>query len=152
VGNHCNQRNQIHESTSAEGVRDESSEGAGNTARHEQQEAFLQRNRCPHHPHAQLVRFDPAGQAWCDKLDCWDCYRLLKIGEALDYCCLMDEGGKVVIDKGMTAWSAFVLSQRAFLVVVATEQAISMCKEMGIEVPDVSGEVKRLVTVRPTPP
>jgi len=150
--NHCNQRNQIRESTSAEEVRDESSDGADNTERHKQQEAFLQRNRCPHHPHAQLVRFDPAGQAWCDKLACWDCYRLLKIGEALDYCCLMDEGGKVMIDKGMTAWSAFVLSQRAFLVVVATEQAMAMCKAMGIEVPDVSGEVKRLVRVRPAPP
>jgi hypothetical protein len=27
------------------------------------QEAFLRRERCPHHPHAHLVRFDPAGQA-----------------------------------------------------------------------------------------
>ncbi len=28
----------------------------------------------------------------------------MKIGEALDYRCLLDQGGKVVIDQGMTAW------------------------------------------------
>ncbi len=44
-----------------------------------------------------------------------------------------------------------MLSQRAFLIIVATEQAIVMCKAMGIEVPDVSGEVKRLMEVRPAP-
>ena len=97
------------------------------------------------------MRFDPAGQAWCDKLACWDCYRLMKIGEALEYRCLTDLGGKVVIDQGMAAWSAFVLSQRAFLVVVATEKAIALCKALDIEVPDLSGEVKRLVEVRPAP-
>jgi hypothetical protein len=43
------------------------------------------RSRCPHHPRARMVRFDPAGQAWCDRLDCWDCYRLMKIGEVLEY-------------------------------------------------------------------
>ncbi|HEY6411729.1 MAG TPA: hypothetical protein VIY29_30090, partial [Ktedonobacteraceae bacterium] len=32
------------------------------------------KKHCPHHPHARWVRFDPSGQAWCDKLDCWDCY------------------------------------------------------------------------------
>ena len=58
----------------------------------------------------------------------------------------------MVIDQGMPAWSDYVLTQRAFLVVVATEQAIALCKTMGIEVPDVSGEVKRLVEVRPAPP
>ena len=109
------------------------------------------KKRCPHHPHARWIRFDPSGQAWCDHMDCWDCYRLMKIGEALEYRCLTDLGGKVVIDQGMAAWSAFVLSQRAFLVVVATEKAIALFKAMGIEVPDVSGEVKRLMEVRPAP-
>ena len=75
----------------------------------------------------------------------------MKIGEALEYRCLTDLCGKVVIDQGMAAWSDYVLTQRAFLVVVATEQAIVLCKAMGIEVPDVSGEVKRLVEVRPAP-
>ena len=97
----------------------------------------------------RLVRFDPAGQAWCDKLDCWDCYRLMGIGEALEYRCLTDLCGKVVIEQGMPAWSDYVLAQRAFLVVVATEQAIVLCKAIGTEVPDVSGEVKRLVEVTP---
>jgi hypothetical protein len=47
---------------------------------------FVQsRKRCPHHPHARWIRFDPSGQAWCDRMDCWDCYRLMKIGEAPDY-------------------------------------------------------------------
>jgi DNA-binding transcriptional regulator YhcF (GntR family) len=148
--NHCNQRHQMYEPTLAEDVQGASSD-RDNAAREEETEAFLQRNRCPHHPQAQLVRFDPAGQAWCDKMDCWDCYRLMKIGEALEYRCLTDRGGKVVIDQGMAAWSAFVLSQRPFLIVVATEQAIARCKALDIEVPDLSGEVKRLVEVRPAP-
>ena len=133
------------------GARDACSYEADNTAWEEQKVTAIQRNCCPHHPHVQLVRFDPAGQAWCDKLDCWDCYRLMKIGEALDYRCLTDQGGKVVIDQGVTAWSAFVISQRAFLIVVATGQAIAMCNEMGIEMPDLSGEVKFLVGVHPAP-
>jgi len=148
---HCHHRNQMYEPTSAEDIQGTSSDGTDNTAREKQTEAFLRRKRCPHHPHAQLVRFDPAGQAWCDKLDCWDCYRLMKIGEALDYRCLTDLGGKVVIDQGMAAWSNYVLTQRAFLVIVATEQAIAMCKALDIEVPDLSGEVKRLVEVRQAP-
>ena len=84
-------------------------------------------------------------------LACRLLYRLMKIGEALEYRCLTDLCGKVVIDQGMAAWSDYVLTQRAFLVVVATEQAIVLCKVMGIEVPDVSGEVKRLVEVRSAP-
>ena len=75
----------------------------------------------------------------------------MKIGEALEYRCLTDLCGKVVIDQGMAAWSDYVLSQRAFLVVVTTEQAIVLCKAMSTEVPDVSDEVKRLVEVRSTP-
>jgi hypothetical protein len=97
------------------------------------------------------VPFDPSGQAWCDKMDCWDCFRLMKIGEALEYRCLTDLGGKVVIEEGMASWSAFVLASRAFLIVVATEEAIAMCKALDIEVPDVSDEVKRLVEVRRAP-
>jgi hypothetical protein len=85
-------------------------------------------------------------------LACRLLYRLMKIGEALEYRCLTDVGGKVVIDQGIAAWSTFVRSQRAFLVVVATEQAIALCKAIGIEVPDVSDEVKRLVEVRSAPP
>ena len=148
---HCNQRNHFHEPTAAVGVRDASSDEVNTAAREEQTDAFLQRNRCPHHPQAQLVRFDPAGQAWCDKMDCWDCYRLMKIGEALNYRCLTDGGGKAMIEQGMAAWSAFVRAPRALVVVIATEQAIARCKAMGIEVPDVSGEVKRLVEVRSAP-
>ena len=76
----------------------------------------------------------------------------MKIGEALEYRSVADMGGKVVIEEGIAAWSTFVRSQRAFLVVVATEQAIAMCKALDIEVPDVSDEVKRLVEVRRAPP
>ncbi len=32
----------------------------GTTARAEQNNASLQRKRCPHHPQARMVRFDPA--------------------------------------------------------------------------------------------
>jgi hypothetical protein len=103
------------------------------------------RRRCPRHPQERLGRFDPAGQAWCDRLDCWDCYRLMKLGESLGYCRLPDRGGKPLIDEGMDAWTAFVLVQRPFLVVVATEAALAQCKARGIGVPDLSVEVKRLV-------
>ena len=127
------------------------SDERGTSTQEEQSVASQDKKRCPHHPRAQLVRFDPAGQAWCDKMDCWDCFRLMKIGEALEYRCLTDLGGKVVIEEGRAAWSAFVRVSRAFLVVVATEQAIAMCKALDIEVPDVSDEVKRLVEVRQAP-
>jgi hypothetical protein len=113
-----------------------------NTVRAEQNDASLQRNHCPHHPHARLVRFDPAGQAWCDRMDCWDCYRLMKIGEALGYCCVIDRGGQRLIDQGMEAWNAFVLSQRPFMVMSATQEAIAICKSQGVEVPNLSGEVQ----------
>jgi hypothetical protein len=43
------------------------------------------KKRCPHHPYARWVRYDPSSQARCDKMDCWDRYRLMKIGVALDY-------------------------------------------------------------------
>jgi len=147
--NHCNHRNQFPGQPAEVRVRDTNTEEAGTVAQEKQKDTAFYRKRCPHHPHAQLVRFDPAGQAWCDKMDCWDCFRLMKIGETLEYRCLTDLGGKVVIDQGIAAWSDYVLTQRAFLVVVATEQAIAMCKALDIEVPDVSGEVKRLVEVRP---
>jgi hypothetical protein len=114
--------------------------------------ALPSRNHCPRHPHARWVRFDTSGQAWCDKLDCWDCYRLMKIGEALEYRCLTDLGGRVVIAQGIAAWSAFVVTQRVFLVVVATEQAMALCKSQRIEVPDLSEEAQRLIEVDPRPP
>jgi len=144
-------RNRFQQQTAGVRVHDASSDGVGTAAQEEQKDTAVYRERCPHHPCAQLVRFDPAGQAWCDKMDCWDCYRLMKIGEALEYRCLTDLAGKVVIDQGIDSWSAFVLSQRAFLIIVATEQAIAMCKTLDIEVPDLSGEVKRLVEVRQAP-
>jgi hypothetical protein len=149
--NQCNQRNQFPERTAVR-VRDTYTEEAGTATLKEQKETAFDRNLCPHHPQAQLVRFDPSGQAWCDKMDCWDCYRLMKIGEALEYRCLMNEAGKMVIDQGVVAWSVFVRTQRAFLIVVATEQAIAFCKAMEIEVPDISDEVKQLVEVHPAPP
>ena len=76
----------------------------------------------------------------------------MKIGEALEYCCLTDVGGRVVIAQGMAAWSAFVVTQRVFVVVVATEQAIALCRSLRIEVPDLSEEAQHLVEVDPRPP
>ncbi len=106
--------------------------------------AGMSKNYCPHHPHARWIRFDPAGQAWCDKMECWDCYRLMKIGEALDYQQL--SGRTSTIGHGMAAWSSFVTSQGSFAIVTATQQAIALCEASGIEVPDLSGEVQRLVS------
>ena len=104
------------------------------------------KKRCPHHPHVRWIRFDPSGQAWCDKMDCWDCYRLMKIGEALDYRPLSEyTKGIVNLEQGIEAWSSFVTSQGSFAVLTATQYTIDFCKTLGIEVPDISGEVKRLV-------
>ncbi len=105
--------------------------------------------RCPHHPLERLVRFDPAGQAWCDRLNCWDCFRLMKLGEALGYSSITDRGGQQLMSESREAWSTFVLSQRPFLVMLATEAAIAQCKARGIGVPDLSVEVKQLVRLPP---
>jgi len=110
------------------------------------------RSRCPHHPRARMVRFDPAGQAWCDRLDCWDCYRLMKIGEVLEYRSLIEQGGKLLIEEEMEAWATYVRTQRAFLVSWATQEALALCRALGIQEPDLSGEVKRLMEVQPLPP
>ena len=47
---------------------------------------------------------------------------------------------------------AVIGASGALFTVSQTEQAIVLCKALGIEVPDVSDEVKRLVEVRPAPP
>ncbi len=75
----------------------------------------------------------------------------MKIGEALGYRCLTDQGGQCLINQGMEAWVTFVLSQRPFMVMSATQQAIALCQALAIEVPDLSGEVTRLVEVPPAP-
>ncbi len=105
------------------------------------------KKRCPHHPHARWIRFDPSGHAWCGRMDCWDCYRLMKIGEALDYRPLAEyTRGIVTVEQGIEAWSSFVTSQESFAVLTATQYAIDLCKAVGVEVPDLSGEVQRLVS------
>ena len=73
----------------------------------------------------------------------------MKIGEAMGYPCLVDRGGECLIEQGQEAWSHFVRTQRAFPVVVATEEAIIICHRHGIEVPDLSEEVSRLETISP---
>lgn len=108
------------------------------------------RNHCPHHPRERLIRFDPAGQAWCDRLECWDCYCLMRIGETLGYPSLSDGGGSHLIDEGMEAWAAFVLGERAFEVTWATQVALARCKALGIKEPDLSDEAKQLVKLPPS--
>ncbi len=76
----------------------------------------------------------------------------MKIGEALSYRCLTERGGKRLIEQGMGAWAAFMLTQRAFLVTWATQEALALCRVLGIQEPDLSGEVKRLIEVQPLPP
>jgi hypothetical protein len=99
-----------------------------------------------------MVRFDPAGQAWCDRLECWDCYRLMKIGQALQYRSLIERGGKLLIEEGMEAWATYVRTQRASLVSWATQEALALCRVLGIQEPELSGEVKRLVEAPEVPP
>ena len=70
----------------------------------------------------------------------------MKIGEALDYRPLSNYTSSIVsVGQGIEAWSSFVISQGSFAVLTATQYAIDLCKTLGFEVPDLSGEVKRLV-------
>jgi hypothetical protein len=48
--------------------------------------------------------------------------------------------------------SGLVRPQRAFLVSWATQQALALCRRLGIQEPELSGEVKRLVEVPAVPP
>jgi AAA domain len=147
-----NQCNQLHVSEPSLDVQDGLPCELDQSPGVEQNNVSSQKNRCPHHPRARMVRFDPAGQAWCDRMDCWDCYRLMKIGEALDYRCLKEQGGKLLIEQGMEAWAAYVLTQRAFLVTWAIQEALALCRALGIQEPELSGEVKRLMEIPPEPP
>ena len=79
------------------------------------------------------------------------CYRLMKIGEALEYRRLTERGGKLLIEEGMEAWATYVRTQRAFLVTWATQEALALCRVLGIQEPELSGEVKRLIEVQPLP-
>ncbi|GAC1369312.1 MAG: hypothetical protein NVSMB44_36120 [Ktedonobacteraceae bacterium] len=147
-----NQCNQVPISVPQVDVQDRLPCAADQTARAEQRETHPQRNYCPHHPRAQLVRFDPTGQAWCDRLDCWDCYRLMKIGEALSYPHLTERGGKQLIEQGIAGWASFVLTQRAFAITWATQEAFVQCRVLGIKEPELSGEVTHLNEAQPLPP
>jgi hypothetical protein len=71
----------------------------------------------------------------------------MKIGEALDYRPLSKyTRGFVALEQGMDAWSSFVTFQGSLAVLSATEHAIAFCKALELEVPDLSGEVQRLVS------
>jgi hypothetical protein len=147
--NQCNQLPASERPVEVQGVpHNEANQGAATVTG----EATPPNNRCPHHPRARMVRFDPAGQAWCDRLDCWDCYRLMKIGEVLGYRRLTERGGKLLLAEGMEAWATYVRTQRAFLIAWATQEALALCRALGILEPDLSGEVKRLMEVQPLPP
>jgi hypothetical protein len=147
-----NQCNQLDVSEASSDIRDRLPYKGDQSVGTQRDEARFQRSRCPHHPRARMVRFDPAGQAWCDHLDCWGCYRLMKIGEVLGYHRLTERGGKLLIEEGIEAWATYVRTQRAFLVSWATQEALALCRGLGIQEPELSGEVKRLVETSEVPP
>ena len=73
----CNQRNQFDLPCSQAMLQLEQSESDSalhtNDASYGKAQAspFVHsKKRCLHHPHARWIRFDPSGQAWCDKMDC----------------------------------------------------------------------------------
>jgi len=154
-GSNCNQCNQRNQSVASSRVRLPCEDTEGDLVCHVTDEPLqiqqacvspVQRNRCPHHPHTRWVRFDPSGQAWCDRMDFLDCYRLMKIGEALGYQRLLRHTSTTAtIGQGKDVWVSFVLSQRPFTVMTAIDQAEALCEALGIEVPDLTGEVRRLV-------
>ncbi len=140
--NQCNQCNQLQPPAPQEEVSGAYTSMENSMPHTEQSNGSMrEKMHCPHHPRERRVRFDPTGQAWCDRMDCWDCYRLMRIAEALHYPCLIDRGGQRLIEQGQDSWSRFVRTQRAFLVVVATEEALMVCNRLSVEVPDLSDEV-----------
>ena len=79
-------------------------------------------------------------------MECWDCYRLMKIGEVLGYQPLLNQySTATTIDQGIEAWASFVKTHSSFAIVTATEQAIALCEALGVEVPDLSSEVELLM-------
>jgi len=71
----------------------------------------------------------------------------MKIGEALGYRPLSEyTRGIVALEQGREAWSSFVTTQGSFAVLTATQYAIALCKALAVEVPDLSGEVQRLMS------
>jgi hypothetical protein len=76
----------------------------------------------------------------------------MKIGEALEYRRLTERGGRLLIEGGIEAWATYVRTQRAFLVAWATQEALALCRALGIQEPELSGEVKRLVETPEVPP
>ena len=106
-------------------------------------------NRCVHHPAATHVLFDPAGQAWCERTDCWDCYRLMKLGEVLDYPALIASDRESTVGQGKEAWAAFVRTHGTFAVGTATRTALATCRQRGIDEPDLSNDLQHLVTIPP---
>ena len=77
---------------------------------------------------------------------------MMKIGEVLEYRRLTERGGKLLIAEGIEAWATYARTQRAFLIIWATQQALALCRALGILEPDLSGEVKHLIEVQPLPP
>ena len=76
----------------------------------------------------------------------------MKIGEALDYRCLTERGGKRLIEEGIEAWATYVRTQRTFLIAWAIQEVLALFRVLGIEEPDLTGEVKRLVETPEVPP
>ena len=145
-------RHQCHQADALTLPRSEHSGGAGRATQDEPRKSVpVQKKHCPHHPRECQVRFDPSGQAWCNSMDCWDCYRLMKIGEALGYRCLVGQGGHPLITQGMGAWATFAVSQRPFTIVLAIQEALALCQALGIEVPELSGEETRVGRADPMP-
>ena len=58
------------------------------------------------------------------------CYRLMKIGEGLEYGSLTERRGKLIIEEGMEAWATYVRTQRAFLIAWATQEALALCRAL----------------------
>ncbi len=108
------------------------------------------KGQCSHHPQAKYVRFDPSRQAWCDRIECWDCYRLMKIGEVLGYPTLTGKDRKILIEQGINVWSRFVQVQSTVVVDSATRVALDLCRTKGIAEPDLTKETHRLVLVKPS--
>ena len=105
--------------------------------------------RCPRHPAATRVLFDPSGQAWCERTACWDCYRLMKIGEVLEYPALTTGDRESTIGQGKEAWATFVRTHGTFAVGTATRTVLATCRQRGMDEPDLSHDLQHLVTIPP---
>lgn len=76
----------------------------------------------------------------------------MKIGESLDYPALTGGDKEARVGQGRNTWATFMRTHGAFAIGTATRIALTICREQGIDEPDLSNDLQHLVTLPPLAP